>query len=302
MSRAAAIRVGVSGWRYAPWRGDFYPEGLRQADELHYASRQLPAIEINGSFYSLQTPASYRAWYAATPRGFAFSVKGPRYLTHILRLREIDKPLANFFASGLFELKEKLGAILWQFPPSLRWNAELFERFCAALPRNTGQAQALARRREARMKGRCSLAIDRSRRLRHAVEIRHDSFLNEAFIALLRRHGIALVIADTGRRWPEIGDLTADFLYLRLHGATQLYRSRYSEASLRKWAQRIEQWSQGQDAQDVPRISTKPPRARTARDVFCFFDNTDKQHAPRNAQRMLALLGHDAPMPARGWR
>src|SRR5688572_6351537 len=172
----ARIRIGISGWRYAPWRGVFYPEGLPQRRELEFASRALSSIEINGSFYSLQRPESWTAWYRATPKGFVFSVKGPRYITHIRRLRDVESPLANFFASGVFNLKEKLGPILWQFPPSFRYDRERVRRFFELLPRDTRAPQALARRREARMKGRASLVIDRNRKLRHAMEVRHESF------------------------------------------------------------------------------------------------------------------------------
>ncbi len=195
--QAAALRIGISGWRYPPWRGVFYPDGLAQKDELAYASRQLPTIELNGSFYSLQTPGRYAAWYAATPGGFTFSIKAPRYVTHVLRLRDVRLPLANFFASGLLRLDDKLGPILWQLPPSLPFSAASIEAFLALLPHDTQAAQRLARRCEPRMRGRASFAIDRCRPLRHALEVRHHSFADPAFVALLRRHGVALVVADT---------------------------------------------------------------------------------------------------------
>ena len=150
------VRIGVSGWRYAPWRGEFYPKSLRQADELSYLASQLATVEINGTFYSLQSPASFAAWRAATPEGFVFAIKGSRYLTHILRLKEFERPLANFFASGLFNLGEKLGPLLWQFPPNLRFEPDRFEIFMAALPHDTTAALALARRRDARMTGACT--------------------------------------------------------------------------------------------------------------------------------------------------
>ena len=203
------VRIGVSGWRYAPWRGEFYPKSLRQAEELSYLASQLSTVEINGTFYSLQSPASFAAWHAATPEGFVFAVKGSRYLTHILRLKEFERPLANFFASGLFNLGEKLGPLLWQFPPNLRFEPDRFETFMAALPHDTTAALALARRRDARMTGRARLAIDAPRRLHHAFEIRNESFLDAHFIALLRRYGIALVVADTGGKWPSPTDVPA---------------------------------------------------------------------------------------------
>src|SRR6187455_3098247 len=170
----SAVFVGISGWRYPPWRGVFYPPGLPQRRELEYASRALPTIEINGTFYSLQTPQSFQHWYDETPPRFIFSVKGARYITHIRRLREIEAPLANFFASGLFNLREKLGPILWQFPPTFSYDRERLERFFALLPRDTEEALALARRRDARLKGRARLAIDANRPLRHAMGIRHE--------------------------------------------------------------------------------------------------------------------------------
>jgi uncharacterized protein YecE (DUF72 family) len=282
------IRIGVSGWRYEPWRGAFYPRGLRQDDELAYAAERLPTIELNGSFYSLQTPESYAEWYRATPAGFVFSVKGGRYITHVRRLKEIAKPLANFFASGLFNLKEKLGPILWQFPPNLKFDAGRFEEFMALLPHDTAAALALARRRDARMTGRAALKVDALRPVRHAIEIRNPTFLEPAFIELLRRYRIALVVADTGDRWPQPHDITADFVYLRLHGATELYKSRYSEEMLQAWAARIEAWATGGQPADASLVVPSTP-ARAARDVYCYFDNTDKLHAPDNARRLMEL-------------
>lgn len=287
---AGTIRIGVSGWRYAPWRGAFYPAGLRQDDELAWAAERLPTIELNGSFYSLQTPASYADWHRATPPGFVFAIKGGRYITHVRRLKDVAKPLANFFASGLFNLKEKLGPILWQFPPNLKFDAARFEEFMAMLPHDTEAALALARRRDARMKGRAALKIDAPRVVRHAIEIRNPTFLDPAFIALLRRYRIALVVADTGERWPQPHDVTADFLYLRLHGATELYRSRYSEESLHAWAERIRCWSAGGEPADADRVVQQAPPP-VPRDVYCYFDNTDKLHAPDNARRLMELTG-----------
>src|SRR5437763_1828647 len=150
----ANLRIGISGWTYAPWRGTFYPEDLAQKRELEYASRQLNSIEINGSFYSLQTPKSYAAWYEATPEGFVFSVKGGRFITHMKKLKDVEKPLANFFASGVLALREKLGPILWQFPPQFGFDAERFERFFEMLPRDMTAAAKLAKRHDERMKGR----------------------------------------------------------------------------------------------------------------------------------------------------
>lgn len=285
------IRIGISGWRYPPWRGEFYPDHLVQDRELSYASEKLPTIEINGSFYSLQRPSSYTAWYVATPNEFVFSVKGGRFITHMKRLRDIDKPLANFFASGLFNLKEKLGPVLWQFPPNMKYDAALFADFIGKLPADTAAAVTLARRRDARMTGRAVLSIDAVRPLRHAIEIRNETFLDPSFITLLRRHNVALVIADTSERWPQPHDVTADFLYLRLHGATELYRSNYSDAELRRWANRVRAWSVGDQPDETKCVMPNATVQRIPRDVFCYFDNTDKLHAPRNARRVMQMLG-----------
>jgi uncharacterized protein YecE (DUF72 family) len=283
------IRIGISGWRYVPWRGVFYPEALAQHRELEYAARAFETIEINGSFYSLQTPASYAAWYAATPKQFVFSVKGPRYVTHIRRLRDVRTPLANFFASGLFNLREKLGPLLWQFPASQRFDAARFEEFFALLPRTTGEALRLARSRDSRLHGRSVLRIDEDRPLRHAVEIRHDSFADAAFIAMLRRYRLALVVADTAGKWPLLEDVTSDFLYLRLHGDKELYASGYTEPALDRWADRIRAWSGGGEPRDARRVG--PPARARARDVYCYFDNDIKVRAPFDADRLREKLG-----------
>ena len=264
-----AIRIGISGWRYKPWRGVFYPEGLPQRLELEYAARRFDSIEINGSFYSLQMPASYSAWRDATPDGFVFALKGPRYITHMLRLRDCEKALANFLASGPLRLGDRLGPVLWQLPASLRFDAGVLD---ALLPRDTGEALALARRRDvARMRGRSALAIDAVRPLRHALEPRHESFGSREALALLRRHGVALVAADTAGKFPYFDVATADFSYVRLHGGTQLYVSGYSKRELATWARRIRRWSKRGD-------------------VCCYFDNDAKVHAPFDAQALMELL------------
>lgn len=286
-----AIYIGISGWRYPPWRGVFYPQGLAQDRELEFASRALPTIEINGSFYSLQRPESYAAWYAATPPGFLFSVKGNRYITHTLRLREIDGPLANMLASGVFNLREKLGPFLWQFPPNFRFDPERMEHFLSLLPHDTEQALALALEYEPRMKGRTALQVDKNRKLRHAIEIRNDSFVDEAFIRLLRKYRIALVVADTAGKWPYFEDLTADFMYLRLHGDKELYASGYTEQALQRWAARIRAWAGGAQPDDAHLISARPAPKRAGRDIFCYFDNDIKVRAPFDARRLIELLG-----------
>lgn len=230
------IYIGISGWRYQPWRGVFYPDDLRQDDELAYASRALPSIELNGSFYALQKPESYAEWYAATPKDFVFSVKGNRFITHTKRLKEIDGPVANVLASGVFNLREKLGPFLWQFPPNFKFDPDRMEHFLSLLPHDTSAGLALARQYEPRMEGKVALEVGKKRKLRHAVEIRHESFIDEAFIAMLRKYKVALVTADTARTWPYYEDVCADFMYLRLHGDKELYASGYSDEALDRWA------------------------------------------------------------------
>ena len=289
----AGIHIGISGWRYAPWRGNFYPKGLTQKKELRFASRAVSSIEINGSFYSLQTPERYADWYADMPKGFVFSVKGPRYITHVRRLREVDGALANFFASGIFRLKEKLGPILWQFPPSFKFDPALFEAFLRQLPHDTEAALAIARDCEPRMEGRSYLSVDRKRRMRHAVEIRNASFVDPAFVELLRKYQVALVVADTAGKWPHHEDLTSDFVYIRLHGAEELYTSGYTDAALDEWRRRIESWNAGSQPDDARLISSKKPRRRASRQVYCYFDNDVKVRAPYDARQLLHRLGLD---------
>lgn len=272
----AHLRIGISGWRYAPWRATFYPAKLPQRRELEYASRQLPTIELNGSFYSLQTPKSWQSWHDDTPEGFVFSVKAPRYITQILRLKNAQVPLANFFASGIANLGAKLGPILWQLPPNLHYDAALLGAFLALLPRDTRAAAALAAMHDDKVAGRAVVdfltASGKPRPLRHALEVRHESYLDKSLLPLLRKHAVALVSADTGGRWPELLDATADFCYFRLHGAQALYLSGYTDAQLRKWATKIKAASAGK------------------RDVYCYFDNTVKEYAPLNALRLMKAL------------
>lgn len=285
------IRIGISGWRYAPWRGVFYPEGLPQRRELEHASRTFPTVEINGTFYSLQWPESYRRWRDETPRDFVFALKGSRYITHMLRLRDAESALAAFFASGPLALHGKLGPILWQLPPNFAFDEARLRGFFELLPKDAEQALRLARRRDkAAMKGRTALSIDRNRRLRYAIEVRHRSFEDPGFAALLREYNVALVVADTAGKWPLIEEPTADFMYLRLHGDKQLYVSGYSDGALGRWARRIRAWSEGGQPRGARRIDkTRIPRR--ARDVYCYFDNDAKVHAPFDAQNLAGLLG-----------
>jgi uncharacterized protein YecE (DUF72 family) len=287
-----AIRIGISGWRYAPWRGKFYPDDLPHKDELHYASRCFNSIELNGSFYSLQTPASYARWHRAVPDDFVFAIKGSRYITHMLRLREVRTALANFFASGVFELEDKLGPILWQLPPSFRFESERLEAFFELLPRKGAEASRLASRHDNRLKSRARLKFEPRRKIRHAIEVRHQSFEDPEFIELLRRHRIALVVADTAGKWPWMEDVTADFVYVRLHGDKKIYESGYTDAALNAWAEKVEAWQSGSQIEDARTISTKSPGCRKSRDVYVYFDNDIKVHAPYDAMSLARKIGH----------
>ena len=283
------LHIGISGWTYAGWRGVFYPRKLSHRLELEFASRVFNSIEINGSFYSLQLPASYQRWHAETPPGFIFSVKGGRFITHMKKLRDVQAPLANFFASGILCLREKLGPILWQFPPNFGWNPERFTDFFELLPHDTPAAAKLAKKHDAKVKGRSWTKTDASRPIRHAVEIRHPTFMVPEFFALLRRHNIAFVVADTAGKWPFAEDITADFVYCRLHGAEQLYVSGYSETELAWWADRIEHWRKGTQPKDAKLVAGKKA-ASGERDIYIYFDNDAKVHAPFNARSLAGKL------------
>ncbi len=255
------IRIGISGWTYPPWRGVFFLKGLAQKRELEYASRRVNSIEINGSFYSLQRPSSYRAWYDATPEGFLFSVKGGRFITHLKRLKDVEIPLANFFASGVLALRDKLGPFLWQLPPNFSFDPARLAAFFDLLPRDTKAAAKLARRHDGKVKGGVVTETDRNRPLRHCLEIRHPSFESPEFIRLLREHGIALVVADTAGKWPFLEDVTSGFVYARLHGDEQLYVSGYSGPALDQWAGKVRAWAGGGEAPGA-KLAGPGPRGR----------------------------------------
>jgi uncharacterized protein YecE (DUF72 family) len=288
------IRIGISGWTYKPWRGVFYPKGLAQKKELAYAASLFPSIEINGTFYSLQRPSSFAAWAEQTPDNFVFAIKGSRFITHMRRLRNVEQPLANFFASGLLTLGPKLGPILWQFPPNFQFRPDLLEDFFSLLPRDTIAAATLAEKHDERLKGRAYTEPGQRRPIRHAMEIRHNSFVVPEFISLLRQYNVALVCADTVE-WPRLMDVTSDFIYCRLHGSEVLYTSGYSDDALDQWAARVAAWATGQEVADGDHASPKPARPRSARDVFVYFDNDAKVFAPKDAhsltQRVNQLLG-----------
>jgi uncharacterized protein YecE (DUF72 family) len=290
MAKRGTIRVGISGWTYKPWRGVFYPAGLPHKQELSYAAQHFRSVEINGTFYSMQRPESFARWNEQTPDDFVFAVKGSRYITHMKRLKDVETPLANFLASGVLRLGAKLGPILWQFPPQMRFDPERFEPFFKLLPKTSEEAAELAKRHDERLEGReWTRALGR-RPLRHAVEIRHESFCTGKFIELLRRYNIALVCADTPE-WPLLMDLTADFVYCRLHGAEQLYSSGYDDDALNCWSIRMDAWAKGHEPADANRVLAPTKPRVGGRDVYVYFDNDAKVHAPFDAANLAARLG-----------
>jgi uncharacterized protein YecE (DUF72 family) len=267
------IRIGTSGWVYPPWRGVFYPKGLAQRRELEYISRQVNSVEINGSFYSLQRPSSYLTWSEQTPDDFVFTVKGGRFVTHMKRLKDIEVPLANFFASGVLALRHKLGPILWQLPGNFPFDADLLAAFFEQLPRTTTAAANLAKKHDERLDGRDWTKPGRRGPLLHAIEVRNSSFNTKEFVDLAREHNIALVVADTAGKFPYFEEDTADFMYVRLHGDTEIYASGYTAAALAKWANKIEAWHRDHD-------------------VYVYFDNDMKVKAPGDAIALAKLLDH----------
>jgi uncharacterized protein YecE (DUF72 family) len=292
MAIPGTVRIGISGWTYKPWRGVFYPQELTQKRELEHASRTFNSIEINGTFYSLQRPTSFARWAAETPDDFVFSVKAPRF---IRRLKDVKAPVANFLASGIFKLGAKLGPILWQLPPNFIFKPELIEEFFKLLPHDTDEASALAKKHDSWVTGRAALKPDATRRMRHAMEIRHASFATAEFVELLRKYDVALVCADTVE-WPRLMDVTSDFMYCRLHGSEVLYASGYDDASLDQWAARVCAWAGGKEPEDAERVINENGPQRTARDVFVYFDNDAKVRAPFDAQglrrRVAEMPGH----------
>ena len=285
MNNAGTIRIGISGWTYIPWRGTFYPKKLPHKNELKFAAEIFNSIEVNGTFYTLQRPTSFARWAQETPDDFVFSLKGPRFLTHMMRLKDPVRPLANFFSSGLFALGHKLGPILWQLPPNFRYQPELLENFFSLLPRNTEEAARLAEKHDSRMKGRCLVKPLFHQPIRHALEIRNDTFAVPEFIELLRKYQVALVCADTVE-WPRLMDLTSDFVYCRLHGSEVLYVSGYSDEALDGWAKRVTAWASGLEPKDAEKVIHSPAPSMHGRDVFVYFDNDAKVRSPVDAQSL----------------
>ncbi len=285
----ATTRVGLSGWSYSSWKGQFYPEDLAPDQQLAFASREFPSLEINKSFYSLLKPGDYRQWHDDTPGRFRFAVKGSRYITHQKKLNDPAAGLANFLASGLLALEEKLGPILWQLPGNLHFHAERIKAFLDVLPRDTDQASRRAHRHDQRIAGRAQLQSRRRHRIRHALEVRHESFFVPEFIDLLHKHRVALVVSDSAD-WPRAEDQTAGFAYLRLHGSRTTYASRYTDRELDDWAERIGQWEQGESPPKARTVTGRPPPPRKGRDVYVYFDNDQEGHAPRDARRLAERL------------
>ncbi|MGA7157369.1 MAG: DUF72 domain-containing protein [Acidobacteriaceae bacterium] len=286
------IRIGISGWRYAGWRGVFYPPKLPQRRELEFAAERFRSIEINGTHYSLQRPEFFARWAEETPDEFVFAVKGSRFITHMKKLREIDDALANFFAQGVLRLGRKLGPILWQFPPRQAFDCATMERFFRQLPRTMGAAGRLAQAHDARLRGRAWTEVERGCArlpLRHCVEIRHESFAVPEFVALLRKHTVGLVVADTVE-WPLLMDVTADFVYCRLHGSEQLYASGYDDVALEVWAKRVKAWARGEDSPNGRFACAERCEKRERRDVYVYFDNDMKVRAPYDAMQLRKLV------------
>lgn len=286
MAASGTVRIGISGWNYKKWRGEFYPTKLAHHRELAYAASIFPTIEVNGTFYSLQRPESFAKWRDATPEDFVFAVKGSRFITHMLRLNNVRVPLANFFASGVLRLGAKLGPILWQLPATFKFNAKKLESFFQLLPRDTEAAAALARKHDKRVSGRSWMRTDSKHILRYCMEVRSKSFVVPEFIELLRANDVGLVCADAVE-WPQLMDVTSDFVYCRLHGSEVLYASGYDDAALATWAERVAAWVRGDEPTDATRVIQKEGPKRKARDVFVYFDNDAKVRAPFDAQGLM---------------
>ena len=270
---AERVLVGISGWRYPAWRGDFYPRGLAQRRELEYAAAHLTSIEINGSFYSLQRATSYAAWRRDVPDDFVFAVKGPRFISHLKRLRDVEVPLANFFASGVLGLGPTLGPILWQLPENLRFDARVLEAFLAGLPRTTTDAAELAKRHDEKVPDDRALTTSEEHRpLHYALEFRSPTFATPDATDVLRRHDVATVLADTAGRWPKVDEDTGAIRYARLHGDQELYASGYTDRALDEWAERCRGW------------------ARSGHTVYVYFDNDMKGYAPHDAMRLIQRI------------
>lgn len=260
------IRIGIGGWVYEPWREVFYPTGLRQADELSFASRQVTTIEINGTFYRTQSPKAFRAWAEQTPDDFIFAVKGPRYAVNRARLAEAGESIARFFDSGVTELGTKLGPVLWQLPPTKKFDDKDLPAFLDLLPRSFA-----------------------GRGIRHVLEVRHESFRSPAFVALMRSANIPIVYADS-EDYPAIADLAGDFVYARLMRSAEDVPTGYCDEALDAWAARLRKWEAGNEPNDLPRVGAIGPGSSAPRNCFVYFINGAKLRAPAAAMALLKLL------------
>ena len=282
------IRIGLSGWSYEGWRGDFYPQDLPRGGELDFAAARFPTLEINRTFYSLVEPKTMRAWYQAAPDGFRYAVKGSRFITHNKKLKGTDGPLANFMAAGVLELKEKLGPILWQLGTNLHFDADRIDGFLSSLPGDLDEVADCARKATLGLPP----AGERqgvNHRVRHVIEARHESFFVPEMVRLARRHNVALAFSHSSE-WPYTEEVTGGFVYLRLHGPKAVYASAYTSAQLEEWASRIRLWATGQEPDDAKRITDQAPPRRKRRDVYCYFDNDSGGHAPRQAAQLIKVL------------
>jgi uncharacterized protein YecE (DUF72 family) len=265
-NKTGNIHIGIGGWNYEPWRGVFYPEGLAQAKELAYASSHLTSIEINATFYGSQKPESFRKWAATVPDGFIFSVKGPRFATNRRVLAEAGDSVKRFLDSGVTELRDRLGPMLWQFTPTKKFDAADFGKFLELLPR---QADGLT--------------------LRHVVEVRHLSFCTPEFIALAREFAVPVVFTDHVT-YPSLADLTGNFVYARLQRGQDEIPTAYAPKELDAWAKRLRQWAEGDEPSDLPRVESEGPTKRTSRDVFCYIIHEGKVRAPAAAMALIERL------------
>ena len=259
------IRVGIGGWTFEPWRGTFFPDKLPHTRELEYASRQVTAIEVNGTYYRTQSPATFAKWAAETPDDFVFSIKALRYCTNRKVLSEASESVAKFVGGGLSELGDKLGPILWQFMPTKRFDSEDFSAFLDLLPDEVG-----------------------GRKLRHALEVRHESFRDEAFVEMARKRGAAIVFADSAK-YPSLADPTADFVYARMEDAKAAVETGYTSAELDRFAEMAKAWAQGEVPGGLDYVGAPPERAGK-RDVFVFMINGAKVRAPAAAKALIARL------------
>ena len=260
------FHVGIGGWTFEPWRGVFYPKGLTQAKELAYAAEHLSSIEINGTYYGSQKPESFRKWARETPDGFIFSVKGPRFAVNRRVLSEAGDSIKKFYDSGVTELRDRLGPVLWQFAPTKQFDEKDFGGFLELLPRERDGLK-----------------------LQHVVEVRHDSFKVPAFIALMRRFSIPVVCAHH-LKYPEIADITGDFVYARLQKGSDDEKTCYPGKALNQWAERIKTWADGGEPDDLPRVDAKNKAPKNKREVFVYFITEGKVRAPAGAMAMMEKL------------